>query len=255
MCPGQVALPALQNVQFKDPNVQSLFDGHAAAVAIASALECVARHSRTLPRRTDFTVFDSANVPKISIEDYAVRLIRLQFSPECFSMASVFIHHLIAMKVVPTVTFRNVHRLLLCSVLVAAKMQDDDCFSNKAYAEIGGISCAELNALEARLLTGIGWRVRVSVGEINEAMKAFKAGSNLEPEVMTRQVAKGEDEESTGGTGECPGFVRVHGSAVAGWTDDFPESKMLPETEGEKCNAASDDDNLFSKYPFCAAGA
>lgn len=233
MCPGQFSAPAAQKVQFRDPLVQSLFDGHAAAVATASVLECVA--SRIAPSvaagwdsRTDLTAFDSANVPKITIEDYAIRLImELQFSPECFSVASVFIHHLIAMKVVRTVTFRNVHRLLLCSVLVAAKMQDDDCLLNRAYAEIGGVSCAELNALEALLLTSIGWRVHVSAGEINEAMVAFKAMSAMEPEVMTRQ-----DDESTGGTGECPGLVRVHGSAVVGWTGDCPQSKMLPETKG-----------------------
>ena len=46
----------------------------------------------------------------------------------------------------------NVHRILLSSVMVAAKFLDDFYYSNEFWAKIGGVPNSELNTLELEFL-------------------------------------------------------------------------------------------------------
>lgn len=249
MCQTQFAVLPQRKAQIEDPGADSKIDGHAAAAALASLLERVARHTAASSvaeagdNAPNLTAFDSAKVPKISIEDYAVRLISwLKFSPECFTMASVYIDRLIAAKVVHTVSFKNVHRLLLCSVLVAAKMHDDIYYSNKNYAKIGGIGCAELNALEALLLTGVCWRVHISTGEFNEAVEVLQVRSVLVPGLIPSQVSRLGEEEGGGGTGECPSREPTEATPTGG--TGGPGSETLP---GKSAVVKDDDAALDEK--------
>ncbi|WCJ21532.1 Cyclin family protein [Euphorbia peplus] len=60
-------------------------------------------------------------------------------------------------------TSLNVHRLLITSVMVAAKFIDDAFFNNAYYAKVGGISTAELNRLEMKFLFSIDFKLHVNV--------------------------------------------------------------------------------------------
>lgn len=74
-------------------------------------------------------------------------------------------------------TFRNVHRLTITAVMLAAKIRDDTYYSNAYYASIGGVTNAEINMLELELLCTIGWRTWVEPFEfynsITELMHRF----------------------------------------------------------------------------------
>lgn len=60
------------------------------------------------------------------------------------------------------ITSMNVHRLLVTSIMIAAKVVDDVHFNNAFYAKVGGISNTELNKLELNLLFCIDFKVQVS---------------------------------------------------------------------------------------------
>ena len=47
--------------------------------------------------------------------------------------------------------------MLLTSIVVAIKYNEDDFFSNTFYAKIGGISMEEINTLEIEFLDMIDW--------------------------------------------------------------------------------------------------
>ncbi|CAN1246856.1 CYCP3-1 [Linum grandiflorum] len=49
-------------------------------------------------------------------------------------------------------TSLNVHRLLITSIMLAAKFVDDAFFNNAYYARVGGISTGELNNWKEKLL-------------------------------------------------------------------------------------------------------
>lgn len=77
---------------------------------------------------------------------------RIAFYTSCteesliFSM--IYIDRLSAMDRRYMVTSYNVHRLVLTSILVAAKFNDDIHFKNSHYSNVGGISIKEMNSLE-----------------------------------------------------------------------------------------------------------
>eukprot|EP00166_Cyanidium_caldarium_P005198 ctg_6080.g658 len=49
-------------------------------------------------------------------------------------------------------TSLNAHRLLITSVMLAAKFFDDIFYNNAYYAKVGGVPVSELNALELAML-------------------------------------------------------------------------------------------------------
>ena len=61
-------------------------------------------------------------------------------------------------KTAARVSLYTVHRLVLTSLLVSAKFNDDFHLSNKVYAQLGGISLSELNACELHFLQKLEWK-------------------------------------------------------------------------------------------------
>lgn len=52
-------------------------------------------------------------------------------------------------------------RLLLTALMIGAKFLDDRFLSNRFYAEVGGVTLQELNAMEVAMLKRLGWRATV----------------------------------------------------------------------------------------------
>lgn len=65
----------------------------------------------------------------------------------------------------------TVHRLLLASLIVAAKFLDDTVASNRTWAYAGGLSVKELNSLEIRFLELISFDLYVELSDF-ECTKA-----------------------------------------------------------------------------------
>jgi len=61
----------------------------------------------------------------------------------------------------PFLTTETYKRLVLTAIMLASKFLDDYYNSNKHWAQIGGISTKELNALEADMLQNLGWDLAI----------------------------------------------------------------------------------------------
>lgn len=110
------------------------------------------------------TIFHGLRPPSISVEKYLERIYKYtNCSPSCFVVAYVFIDRVVHRQPDQPVTSLNVHRLLVTSVMVAAKTLDDVHYNNAFYARVGGISIAELNKLELDLLFRLDFRVQVTL--------------------------------------------------------------------------------------------
>ncbi|OMO99160.1 Cyclin-like protein [Corchorus olitorius] len=59
-------------------------------------------------------------------------------------------------------TSLNAHRLLITSVMIAAKFMDDQCYNNAYYAKVGGVSTEEMNGLEMKFLFSLDFRLHVT---------------------------------------------------------------------------------------------
>ncbi|ERN12673.1 hypothetical protein AMTRI_Chr01g135840 [Amborella trichopoda] len=110
------------------------------------------------------TIFDGLRPPSLCIRQYLERIFEYSScSPSCFILAYIYMDRFIHQQPEVPLTSLNVHRLLITSVMVAAKFIDDAFFDNAYYAKVGGVSTTEINRLELELLFTLDFRLQVSI--------------------------------------------------------------------------------------------
>lgn len=136
--------------------------GHAVVQTLAVVVESMVHSSEHLPAAYyQKTKFDAFRAPAISIRDYLMRIHKYaSCSPECFVLALVYMDRLHQMQGF-VLTELNVHRVLITSVVLAAKFFDDHYFNNAYYAKVGGVPCGEMNELEVEYLLMINFSLHV----------------------------------------------------------------------------------------------
>ncbi|KAI3824756.1 hypothetical protein L1987_06227 [Smallanthus sonchifolius] len=98
-------------------------------------------------------VFHGIRPPAITIPKYLDRIYKYtNCSPACFVVGYIYIDRLVHRHPGSLVVSLNVHRLLVTSVMLAAKVLDDEHYNNAFYARVGGVTNAELNRLEVEFL-------------------------------------------------------------------------------------------------------
>ena len=108
------------------------------------------------------TKFHALRPPTIGISDYLTRIFQYaSCSPECFVLSLIYIDRLIQRNGF-LLTPLTVHRVIITSVVLAAKFFDDHYFNNAYYARIGGIPVEEMNALELEFLFLTNFSLHVS---------------------------------------------------------------------------------------------
>ncbi|KAL4588172.1 hypothetical protein LXL04_001053 [Taraxacum kok-saghyz] len=112
----------------------------------------------------EVTAFHGSRAPTLTIKEYIDRIFKYSScSPSCFVVAHVYMDRLIDGGNV-NLTSLSVHRLLITSIMLAAKFIDDAFYNNAYYAKVGGVTTSELNRLELKFLFGLDFRLHVSVG-------------------------------------------------------------------------------------------
>ncbi|XP_044501293.1 cyclin-U3-1-like isoform X1 [Mangifera indica] len=117
----------------------------------------------TMQIEDNITVFHGLRAPTITIQQYIDRIFKYaSCSPSCFVIAQIYVDKFLLQTEV-RLTSLNVHRLLITSVMVAAKFIDDAFYDNAYYARVGGVSTAELNRMEMKFLFSLDFRLQVNV--------------------------------------------------------------------------------------------
>lgn len=124
-------------------------------------------------------LFDGANPPKITLVSYLQRMVYYlggiaESERKCGVDENV--HSDLAVRYILTsllyiervqkntgmkITLYNVHRLLITGIMIAAKVLDDFQPNQKYFADLGGVSVAELCRLEAAFLQLCDYNVNV----------------------------------------------------------------------------------------------
>ncbi|ESW06395.1 hypothetical protein PHAVU_010G044800 [Phaseolus vulgaris] len=135
---------------------------------LSSMLERVAESNdekQQLQQQQKISVFHGLTRPNISVQKYLERIFKYaNCSPSCFIVAYVYLDRFTQRQPSLPINSFNVHRLLITSVMVAAKFMDDMYYNNAYYAKVGGISKIEMNFLELDFLFGLGFQLNVSPG-------------------------------------------------------------------------------------------
>ncbi|XP_050153502.1 cyclin-U4-1-like [Malus sylvestris] len=109
------------------------------------------------------SLFHGLTRPTISIQSYLERIFKYaNCSPSCLIVAYVYLDRFSQRQPSLPINSFNVHRLLITSVLVAAKFMDDMYYNNAYYAKVGGISTIEMNFLEVDFLFGLSFDLNVT---------------------------------------------------------------------------------------------
>lgn len=126
--------------------------------SVVPVLACVlhqlcTRNDRLPVSQKNITKFHALRPPAISIKDYLNRIAKYAAcSGECFVLALVYVDRIIQSNPTFVVNSLNIHRLLITSVMLAAKFFDDQYYNNAYYAKVGGVPCVEMNSLEVDFL-------------------------------------------------------------------------------------------------------
>ncbi|KAJ0244463.1 Cyclin [Hirschfeldia incana] len=118
-------------------------------------------------------MFHGSRAPSMNIQRYTERVHRYaRCSPACFVAAFAYIIRYLERPVSTSMTRRltslNVHRLLITSLLVAAKFLERKCYKNAYYAKIGGVSTEEMNRLERTFLFDLDFRLNITAEMFEE---------------------------------------------------------------------------------------
>ncbi|CAN7008028.1 hypothetical protein IGI04_010824 [Brassica rapa subsp. trilocularis] len=137
-------------------------------IAFLSALLERVAESNDLTRRVTTqsqsdSVFHGLSRPSITIQSYLERIYKYaDCSSSCFVVAYVYLDRFTHRQPSLPINSFNVHRLLITSVMIAAKFLDDLYYNNAYYAKVGGISTKEMNLLELDFLFGLGFDLNVT---------------------------------------------------------------------------------------------
>ncbi|KAH9331736.1 hypothetical protein KI387_003844, partial [Taxus chinensis] len=133
----------------------------------------VARHDKL--SRENLCVFSAMQIPAMSIEKFLERIFKYaRCSPSAFVVAYVYIDRLILNNPSFRLTSLNIHSLVITSVMVATKFLDDLHYNNDYFAKVGGLSLAEMNALEVEFLFMLRFRLQVTVSVFESYCSHFE---------------------------------------------------------------------------------
>jgi len=123
------------------------------------------------------SLFNSFHTPAVGIRDYAQRLQYLHCTAECFIVSLVLLERLLEHNKNFAITDLNVRRLFFTALVLAAKLQDDDLYSDHYYARVGVVTSDEMDGMEGEFLKMIDWKAYVSVDDYELCLKRLCDGS------------------------------------------------------------------------------
>ncbi|KAF4396505.1 hypothetical protein F8388_005775 [Cannabis sativa] len=109
-------------------------------------------------------IFDCHETPDMTIQSYLERIFRYtRAGPSVYVVAYVYIDRFCQTNPGFRINARNVHRLLITTIMVASKYVEDMNYRNSYFARVGGLSTNELNKLEVEFLFLMGFKFHVNL--------------------------------------------------------------------------------------------
>ncbi|KAL0425810.1 UNVERIFIED_CONTAM: Cyclin-U2-1 [Sesamum radiatum] len=138
---------------------------------LASLIErTLARNERIAKKYSKWTgvcktrVFDCNETPDMTIQSYLERIFRYtRAGPSVYVVAYAYIDRFCQFYPEFRIGARNVHRLLITTIMVASKYVEDMNYRNSYFAQVGGLTTNELNKLEVEFLFLMKFKLHVNV--------------------------------------------------------------------------------------------
>jgi len=107
-------------------------------------------------------LFYSKNIPLISIKDYLEHIYKYtKINTSTIILILIYIDRICNIHKCK-LCYYNIHKLILGSMIIAIKYNEDEYYSQKFYAKIGGVTLAEICNLEYNFLSLINYNLFVN---------------------------------------------------------------------------------------------
>ena len=105
--------------------------------------------------------FLSKKIPSISICDFLERIVKYtKMQDSTLMLILIYIDRFCEINYV-NLNFFNIHKLIIASMIVAIKYNEDNILNNEFYAKVGGVSKKEIDILEYEFLSLIEFSLYV----------------------------------------------------------------------------------------------
>lgn len=112
------------------------------------------------------SIFNNESIPRITIKNYLLRIIKY-----CKINKSTMLMCLVYIDRIPSdfiITMYNIHKILLASLLIACKNNEDKIHTNFYFSRVGGINLFEMNLIEIDFLVLIDYNMFVEADTYKE---------------------------------------------------------------------------------------
>lgn len=166
---------------------------------ISESLKDICDKNESEPRNLNLNIqkpFTTKATPDISIKDYLERLTKFTKMEESTLILTLIYIDRIGNYTNFQLTYKNIYKLILASVFVAIKFNEDSHYSIDTYAKIGRVSRSELAYLEFHFLIIINFDLNVDkhlFNQYSESLKSFQDDYSEEIEEIEDDDEKEED--------------------------------------------------------------
>ena len=146
------------------------------------------------------------NIPSMSIKDYLIRLSQFtKMNESTIILILIYIDRICNINNF-LLTYKNIYKLILSSMMVAIKYNEDNFYSSEIYAKLGGLSVHELNYLEFQFLILIKFSLFVEkdlFDKYNDYLLSFQEedNENAEDEEEDDKISDNENDNKIENSG------------------------------------------------------
>ncbi|KAL9385627.1 hypothetical protein Peur_022637 [Populus x canadensis] len=158
-----------------------------------------------LSKDTRTRVFDCHKTPDLTIQSYLERIFRYtRAGPSVYVVAYVYIDRFCQANPEFRINTRNVHRLLITTIMVASKYVEDMNYRNSYFARVGGLTANVMNKLELEFLFLMGFKLHVNVSVFEsycchlEREVSIGGGYHIEKTLRCAEEIKSRQQEEKG---------------------------------------------------------
>ena len=124
------------------------------------------------------TSMHCVEVPDITLRDYHERISKYcNVSEPCHIISLIYMDRMVLADSQMMVTKHSVHRLLITSLLLAAKFRDDEYLSTEFYSQVAGVSEDTLKRLEGIFLTSLDFSLYVARDQYEHYADCIREGT------------------------------------------------------------------------------
>ena len=137
--------------------------------------------------------FLSKNIPQISIKDYLERLYKYtKINCSTIILILIYIDRICNIQKFK-LTYFNIHKLILASMIIAIKFNEDEQYTTNFYSKLGGVPTAEIVFLENNFFFLIKFNLFVK-NELYKKYSDYISSANSEEDEYENINSNNDDE-------------------------------------------------------------